>query len=138
VPFRIAVAGLDSRGTRYQRFDGPLSHAETVQVIPKVDFDEIAAGTSKEAIFEVKNFGPARNFRVMVRDAQRFIAGVSPKELAIPEHGSGFVHVQLTAPATAKPYSSDDLVVVANSTSGAATTNSAIVKLEVSSGGAGR
>jgi hypothetical protein len=137
VPFRIAVSGRDAKGTQYQRFDAPLSRAETVQVIPKLDFDEIAPGASREAVFEVKNLGPARNFKVMVTDAQRFVAGVKPTELAIPEHGSGFVYVQLTALGTAKPYSSDDVIVVANSTSGAATTNSAIVKLEVSAATSG-
>jgi von Willebrand factor A domain-containing protein 7 len=132
VPFRIAVSGRDAKGMRYQRFDAPLSHAETVQVIPKLDFNEIAAGTSKQAVFEVKNFGPARSFKVMVTDAQRFIVSAAPTELTIPEHGSGIVHVHLTVPGTAKPYSSDDVVVIANSTSGAAATNSAIVRLEVS------
>jgi len=134
VPFRIAVSGRDAKGMRYQRFDGPLSRAETVQVIPRLNFDEIAPGASKEALFEVKNLGPARNFKVKVTDAQRFIVGVNPTELPVPEHGSGFVHVQLTAPGTAKPYSRDDLVFVANSISGAPTTNSAIVQLEVPGG----
>jgi len=132
VPFRIAVSGLDSNGTRYQRFDAPLSRAETVQVVPKLDFDEIAPGTSKEAVFEVKNLGPARDFKVVVTDARRFVSSVKPTALAIPEHGSGFVHVQLVVPGTTKAYANDDLVVVASSTSGAATTNSAIVPLTVS------
>ena len=133
-PFRIAVSGVDTRGRRYQRIDGPLRHAETVQVIPKGDFGEMEAGSSKEAVFEVKNFGPARNFRLRVTDALRFVVSASPAELSIPQHESGLVHVQLAVPAGAKAYSRDDVVVVAKSTSGAATTNSAIVKVEVSSG----
>jgi hypothetical protein len=137
VPFRIAVTGRDSKGMQYQRFDAPLSRAETVQVIPKLDLDEIAPGASREALFEVRNLGPARKFKVTVTDAHQFVRSVTPTELAIPEHGSGFVHVQLTAPETAKPYSHNDLIVVANSTSGLATTNSAIVQLEISSGSAG-
>ncbi len=134
VPFRIAISGVDSKGMKYQRFDAPLLRTATVQVIPKLDFDEISPGANKEAVFEVKNLGPARNFKVMVTDSKRFVTSVKPTELSIAERGSSFVHVQLAVPRTAKPYSDDDLVVVANSSSGAATTNSAIVHLEVSGG----
>lgn len=31
VPFRLAVNGRDTKGTRYQRFYAPLFHAESVQ-----------------------------------------------------------------------------------------------------------
>ena len=136
VPFRIAVKGIDAKGMKYQRFDTPLLRTATVRVIPKLDFDEIAPGTNKEAVLEVMNLGPARNFKVMVTDTKRWVSAVKPTELSIAEHGSGFVHVVLAVPGGAKPYSDDDLVIVANSTSGEATTNSAIVRLQVAGGSA--
>jgi von Willebrand factor A domain-containing protein 7 len=132
VPFRIAVSGLDSKGTRYQRFNSPLSRAQTVQVTPRLNFDEIAPGTSKEAVFEVENLGPARDFKVIVTDTHRIVASVKPTELSIPEHGSGLVRVQLSAPGTATRGSEDDIVFVASSSSGEPTTNSAIVRLSIS------
>ncbi len=131
VAFRLAVTGRDTKGTQYQRFYAPLFHAESVQVIPKLDFDEMAPGSSKEAVFEVRNLGPARTFRVTVTDAKRFVGGSEPPELLIGAHGTSLVRVQLAVPATATNYEGDDLIVVATSTSGAATTNSAIVRLNV-------
>jgi hypothetical protein len=136
VPFRIVVKGIDAKGMKYQRFDAPLLRTATVRVIPKLDFDEIVPGASKEAVFEVKNLGAARNFKVMVTDTRRWVSAAKLTELSIAEHDSGFVHVLVAAPGDAKPYSDDDLVVVANSTSGEATTNSAIVRLQIASGGA--
>ena len=95
VPFRIAVTGLDAKGLRYQRFDSPLFHAETVQVAPRFGFDEIAAGEKKTGEFEVKNFGPARTFKVTVVDAHKFVTDVEPKELSLGANGNGNFKVQL-------------------------------------------
>jgi len=59
------------------------------------------------------------------------VRGSEPSELLIGAHGTGLVRVQLAVPETATNYAGDDLIVVAASTSGAATTNSAIVRLNV-------
>jgi von Willebrand factor A domain-containing protein 7 len=131
VPFRIAVTGRDAKGMAYQRFDSPLFHAETVQVVPRFGFDEIAAGSKQTGEFDVKKFGPARTFKVTVTDAHKFVAGVQPKELSVPANGTGNLKLQLSVPAGTQPGTGDDLVVVVASTSGPPTTNSAIVHLSV-------
>ena len=118
---------------RYQRFHGPLFHAETVQVIPKLDFDEIAAGSNRAAVFEIRNLGPARAFKITVMDAKRFVTNIEPQELSIGSHASTLIHVELTVPATAQKYGKDNILVRAQSISGSATTNSAVVRLTVAS-----
>jgi len=137
VPFRIEVKGRDVNGTPYQRFNGPLFHAETVQVIPKLDFDEVSPGSTRDAIFEIKNTGAARSFKVLASDARRFITGVEPQELQLGANATALVRIRLAVPTTAAENVEDDLVIVATSTSGAATTNSAIVHLSVTSISAG-
>lgn len=131
-PFRVAVIGSDTKGEAYQRFYGPLFHAETVQVIPKLDFDEIAPGETRKATFEIKNRGETRNFKVRVTDAKRLVARVEPTELRIGEHETGLVEVELAAPASTANLFEDNLVIVVSSTTGSATSNSAVVKLSVS------
>lgn len=131
VPFRIAVSGRDGKGTPYQRYDSPLFHAESVQVVPKFNFDEITPGEKKTGEFEVKNFGPARAFKVTVADAHKFVAEVEPKELSVPAQESGKLKVQIAVPAGTQAGVGDDIVVVVASTSGVPTTNSAIVHLSV-------
>ena len=57
---------------------------------------------------------------------------VAPQELSVGVGGTGLVRVELTVPAEMGDVFEDDVVVVASSTSGPATTNSAIVNLSVS------
>ena len=133
VPFRIEVKGRDVNGTPYQRFNGPLFHPETVQVIPKLDFDEVSPGATRDAIFEVKNTGAARSFKVLASDARRFITGAEPQELQIGANETALVRIRLAVPSTSAENVEDDLVIVATSTSGEATTNSAIVHVSVAS-----
>ena len=132
-PFRIAVSGRDIKGMPYQRFDSPLFHAETVQVVPRFSFDELAPGEKKTGEFEIRNLGSARTFQVTVTDAHKIVTSVEPKEVVLPAHGTGILKVQLAVPAATTPAYGDDLVVVIASTSGAPTTNSAIVHLSVAS-----
>jgi von Willebrand factor A domain-containing protein 7 len=131
VPFRVAVTGRDEREMPYQRFYAPLFHAENVQVVPKFGFDEIAPGEKKTGEFEVRNFGPARSFKVTVTDAHRFVTKVEPQELTLGANGIGKLHVQLAAPADTQRGVGDDVIVVVASTSGTPTTNSATVHLSV-------
>src|SRR5229473_7266345 len=60
VPFRVAVGGHDSNGKPYQRFFSNLFHAESVEISPKLDFDELAAGSTRKALFTVRNIGSPR------------------------------------------------------------------------------
>lgn len=131
VPFRIAMMGRDAKGMPYQRYNSPLFHAESVQVIPRFSFDELAAGEKKIGEFEVKNFGPARTFKVTLTDVHKFVTKVEPQELSIPYGGVGRFKAQLEVPAGTQAGVGDDIVVVVTSTSGTATSNSAIVHISV-------
>jgi hypothetical protein len=133
VPFRVAVTGNDLNGKRYQRFFSNLFHAESVEVSPRLDFDELAAGSTKQAAFTVRNIGVPRTFSITVTDAHHFVSKVEPTALALGAGESGTVRVQLTLPAGAAPGVGDDLVVVARSTVGPPTSNSSVVHFSVSS-----
>ena len=131
VPFRIAVTGRDAKGMPYQRFDSPLLHAETVQVVPRLRFDEIAPGSTQTADFEIKNFGPPRTFKVTVTDAHKFVTDIEPKQLSLGANATSTLKLHLSVPAGTQPGLGDDLVVVVASASGQPTTNSAVVHLSV-------
>ncbi|HET8924536.1 MAG TPA: hypothetical protein VFN26_16250 [Candidatus Acidoferrum sp.] len=132
-PFRVAVSGRDSNGKQYQRFFAALFHAESVEVSPKLDFDELSPGTTHQAAFTVRNIGAPRTFKLTVTDARQFVSKVEPKELALGAGESGTVRVDLTVPAGTAPGVGDDLVIVSQSTVGPATSNSSVVHLSVSS-----
>jgi len=132
VPFRIAVTGRDEKEMPYQRFYATLFHAERVQVVPKFNFDEIAAGEKRTGEFEVKNAGPAQTFKVTVVDAHKFVTKVEPQELSLSANESRKVRVGIAVPAGTQAGVGDDVIVVVASTSGIPTSNSAIVHLSVS------
>jgi hypothetical protein len=139
VPFRVVVMGLDLQGRQYQRFFPGLFHAESVEVSPKLDFDELPAGSTKQATFAVRNIGSPRTFRIAVTDARHFVSKVEPRELSLGADESGTIHVDLSAPAGIQPGAGDDdVVVVATSTAGASTSNSSVVHFSVSPSGAGQ
>src|SRR6516165_7585706 len=48
-PFRVAVNGSDSNGKPYQRFFSKLFHVESVEVSPRLDFDELSPGGSNRS-----------------------------------------------------------------------------------------
>jgi hypothetical protein len=133
VPFRVAVSGRDSNGKPYQRFYASLFHAESVEIIPKLDFDEVFAGNTRQAVFTVRNVGSPRTFNMTVTDAHQFVSKVEPKDLTLGAGESGTIRVDLSVPAGTRPGIGDDLVVVARSTAGPPTSNSSIVHLSVSS-----
>ena len=136
VPFRVAVLGRDVNGKQYQRFFSSLFHAESVQVSPKLDVDELAAGSTSHVSFTVENVGFPRTFHITVTDAHQFVSKVEPKELTLGAGKSGTVRVDLTVPAGTAPGIGDDVVIVAASTAGPPTSNSSVVHLSVSSSGA--
>ena len=136
VPFRVAVMGRDCNGKQYQRFFSTLFHAESVEIFPKLDFDELSAGSAKQVSFTVRNGDFPRTFKLTVTDAHQFVSKVEPKELALGVGESGTVLVDLTVPAGIAPGVGDDLVIVAQSTAGPPTSNSSVVHLSVSSSSA--
>jgi hypothetical protein len=131
IPFRLAVVGNDSQGFRYQRFYGPLFHAESVEVTPLLDFDDLAAGSTEEATFSIRNTGVQRTFKLTVTDARHFVKAFEPKEIALGAGEPGVLTVTLSVPGDTAPGVSDDVVVVATSTAGPATSNSSVVNLAV-------
>ena len=127
VPFRVAVIGRDSNGKQYQRFFSNLFHAESVEISPNLDFDELPAGSTKQIAFTVRNIGFPRTIKLTVSDAHQFVSKVEPKELALGAGKSGTVLVDLTVPAGTAPGIGDDLVIFAQSTAGPSTSNSSVV-----------
>jgi hypothetical protein len=136
VPFRVAVSGRDSNGKQYQRFFSNLFHAESVEISPKLDFDELSVGSTKQVAFTVRNIGAPRTFSITVTDARQFVTKVEPKELALGAGESGTIRVDLNVPSGTAPGVGDDIVIVARSTAGPSTSNSSVVRLSVSSSSA--
>jgi len=138
VPFRLSVSGRDTKGMQFQRFHGPLFHAESVEVASKLNFDELAPGATREAVFAIRNLGPARSFKVTVTDAHRFVTAVEPHELTIGTHQTTSLKVTLTVPPGIAKSTGDDVVVLVSSTTGTATTNAAVVRLTVTDSAQGQ
>jgi len=133
VPFRVAVMGRDSSGRQYQRFFSSLFHAESVEVSPKLDFDELTAGSIAHAAFRVRNIGAPRIFNIAVTDAHKFVSEVEPKQLTLAAGESAIVRVDLAVPAGTAAGIGDDVVIVAASAAGPPTSNSSVVHFSVSS-----
>jgi hypothetical protein len=133
LPFRVAVKGNDLNGKPYQRFFSNLFHAESAEVSPQLDFDELSPGSTKQVAFAVRNFTVPRTFKITVTDTHQFLDKVEPKELTLRAGESGTVRVDLTVPAGTAPGVGEDLVFVVASVVGPATSNSSIVHFSVSS-----
>jgi hypothetical protein len=133
VPFRIAVKGRDSQGRAYQRLLPSLFHAESAELTPTLNFDELLAGETRRATFTLRNIGAARTFKLTVTDARRFVTGVEPMELSLGPDESGNVSVDVSVPAGTSAGSGDDLIIVAASKAGPPTSNSSVVHLSVAS-----
>ena len=133
VPFRVAVMGRDTKGKSYQRLFSNLFHAESVEVAPNLDFDELSAGSTRPVEFRVRNIGFPRTFKLTVTDAHGFVSKVEPKELALGAEEAGTVRVDLTVPAGTAPGVGDEVVIVAASIAGPPTSNSSVAHFSVSS-----
>jgi hypothetical protein len=133
LPFRVAVKGSDSNGQPYQRFFSTLFHAESVEVSPRLDFDELPAGSTKEVAFTVRNLAFSRTFKITVTDAHQFVSKVEPKELTLGAGEFGTVRVDLTVPPSTAPDVREDVAFVASSVIGPRTSNSSVVHFTVSS-----
>jgi von Willebrand factor A domain-containing protein 7 len=131
-PFRVAVTGRDPKGRIYQRFFSTLFHAETVEVLPANELDELAAGDAKRVSFAVRNAGAPAKFNVTVTDAKHFVSQVVPRELTLGAGESGTIRVDLTVPAGTAAGIGDDIIVVVSSTTGPATSNSSVIHVSVS------
>jgi hypothetical protein len=133
VRFRVAVNGSDLNGRPYQRFFSNLFHVESVEVTPRLDFDELSPGSSKQLTFTVRNLGVQSTFKITATDAHQFVGKVEPRELTLGAGESGTVRVDLTVPAETASGVGDNVVFVASSIAGPATSNSSVVRFSVSS-----
>jgi uncharacterized membrane protein len=131
-PFRVAVTGLDATGQTYQRFFASLFHAETVEVSPAQEFDELAAGDTEQLTFAVRNIGPPTEFKITVTDARHFVGQVVPSQLMLDTGESGTIWVHLTVPAGSAAGIGDDIIVVATSRATPASSNSSVIHVSVS------
>jgi hypothetical protein len=131
VPFRVAVSGLDSHRQEYQRFFPHLYHAETVEVFWNRAFDELPAGSTRQAQFTIRNSGLSQSFRVTVTDAHQFVARVEPRTLTLGPEQSSTLVVDLAVPAGTAAGTGDDVIVVASSADGPATSNSSVAHFSV-------
>jgi hypothetical protein len=136
VPFRVAVTGRDVNDRQYQRFFSNLFHAENIEISPKLDFDELPAGSTRQVTFTVRNLGSPRTIKLTVTDAHQFVSVVEPKELALGAGESGTVRVDLAVPAGTAPGVRDDLVILAQSVAGPPTSNSSVLHISISSSSA--
>ena len=134
--FRVAVAGLDTKGRAYQRFFPALFHAETVEVLPEHIVEELTAGSTTQVTFALRNIGPSGAFRITVTDAHQFVSQVIPQELPLGTGESASVRIQITVPAGTAPGIGDDVVVVATSSARSATSNSSVVHFSVTASSA--
>ena len=107
-----------------------------MEISPKLDFDELPAGGTKQVAFTVRNIGFPRSIKLTATDAHQFVSEVEPKELVFGAGESGTVRVDLAVPAGTAPGIGDDLVIVAQSTAGPPTSNSSVLHLSVSSSSA--
>jgi uncharacterized membrane protein len=103
-----------------------------MEISPKLDFDELPAGSTKQVAFTVRNIGFPRTIKLTVTDAHQFVSEVEPKELALGAGESGTVRVDLAVPAGTASGIGDDLVIVAQSIAGPPTSNSSVLHLSVS------
>jgi von Willebrand factor A domain-containing protein 7 len=132
-PFRIAVTGRDAEGQPYQRYFSSLFHVETVELSPATGVDELAPGNSTQLTFTVHNVGASANFKITVSDAHRFVTEVRPQELVLDDGESGTVHVDIQVPTAAKIGTNDDIIALASSISGSATSNFCVMHVTVAS-----
>jgi hypothetical protein len=127
----VAVTGIDGNGKQYQRFYAGLFRAESLEVSWNHSFDELQAGSTRQAQFTIRNGGADGTFKVTAVDAHQFAAKVEPAELTLASGQSGTVLVNISVPANAQPGTGDDVIIVVTSTAGPTTSNSSVAHFSV-------
>lgn len=132
-PFRLAVTGEDESGQPFERVFSSLFHSETVEVSPLDEgLEELPAGGNVRVRFKVRNAGATRDFRVQVVDTRNFLSSREPRTLSLASGETRELPIEFSIPPRTPAYTRDTVIVTATSTSGPATTNSAIVEFNVS------
>ena len=87
-------------------------------------------------VFEIpvstlRNTGYSRTFKLTVTDTRHFVSKVEPTEFTLGPDQLETVRVALTVPAGTSQAIGDDVIVVATSTAGPATSNSSVAHFSV-------
>jgi hypothetical protein len=130
-PFRVRVSGLDQAGKAYQRIFHTLFHAETVEVVPPVEIDDVAPGSSRAIPFTIHNVGAAATFRIIAADGRRMVSRFEPSTLTLDTGTAATVTVWITVPAGAAPGGGTDVTVTATSGSNPRTSNGASMHVAI-------
>jgi hypothetical protein len=131
VPFRIAMTGVDEAGVPYQRVDGPLQRAETVEVLAGGG-DTIAAGRDAPVTFTVRSHGRGGRYRITATAGGEVLTRVEPPFVQLGERSEQRVTVWIPAATIAAARGSIELMAVASSDDAGLTSyNSAMQRLTV-------
>ncbi len=125
-PFVAYVTGTDGSGASYQRVLPGTFQSETVQITPPLDQD-LVPGVTNSYVFQVQNLGASDTFAISAIDDKGYIQLISPTSVTLSTNQSANVTIQLQAPSTATPGTSDTLTFTATGSVGTRSTNFAVL-----------
>jgi hypothetical protein len=101
VPFRVAVRGLDTGGTVYERLFPTVFRPQTVLVnIASATVDNrLPIGRSTEFLAQVRNLGPQGTFHLTADATSASVDNVSPNALTLNAGETGNFIIRVTVPA---------------------------------------
>jgi hypothetical protein len=115
----------------YQRVDGPLQRAETVEVLAGGG-DTIAAGRDAPVTFTVRSHGRGGRYRITATAGGEVLTRVEPPFVQLGERSEQRVTVWIPAATIAAARGSIELMAVASSDDAGLTSyNSAMQRLTV-------
>ena len=112
VPFRVAVAGTDDAGARYQRVDQRLFRGETVEVVA-ASSGVIKGGSDAPMSFIVRNHGERARYRITATAGGEVLKRIEPVTVDLEPGTERRVTVWLPAATIAASNGSLELIVVA-------------------------
>jgi hypothetical protein len=124
--FRVYVTGQDSTGANYQRLLSGSIRPQTVQIDAPMTQD-LRPGESLTYTFTVTNLGAPDTFSFAGSDDENYLTALSPTAFSLNSGESADVTLQLQAPPSATPGTSDILTVNVVSTGAIETSNFAVV-----------
>ncbi len=129
VPFRVAVAGTDDRGTSYLRLHATLFRAESIEVVPvSVGDVELTSERDTPLAFIVKNHGARARYRIVATVGADVMKRVEPSLVDIDADSESRVSVWLPA-SIAVAGTTIELLVVASDEAASLSTNSALQRV---------
>jgi hypothetical protein len=134
--FRIVATGTDDSGYAYRRVFPTVFLGRSVKVTLVSCDDEMIAGGTFTARFEVTNLGLPDTFTFSAADSYDYVSSISVESATLATNESIMVDVQMVIPDTAEGESSE-LAVVAQSASDADNLNTALLDRIISPAEAG-